>query len=364
MSDTDFRQILKALTANDLFAKIAPIVFPGQTLEQTRRQVESIPDTRTFLHQVMDPACRRVIGRTMTTYTCGGLEYIDDGRPCLFVSNHRDIVLDAMLLQCVLMSEGREAAYEVVGTNLYEMPLMALLAEPCKMIGVERGGSAVEYGRALLRLSATMRRHIVGEGESVWIAQSNGRSKNGQDVTDPALIKMIASSGGRRSLSASLEEVHIVPVCVAYEWEPCGPQKAREVCLRRLGPYQKAPGEDTQSIISGVTDFKGHVHFHICQPLDRDDLDNCGESPEAVARLLDQRINRNRRLYANNRIASCLRHGFEQFEEAEAVEAFNRYLDEAEARYPNIPGFRSALIDIYANPADATAASKNSDPMQ
>ena len=119
--------------------------------------------------------------------------------------------------------------------------MMDLMAKTNKMYSIGRGGTPREYYRSLINMSEHLRHLVTQQGESVWIAQRNGRTKDGIDRTDPALIKMIASSGTGQDPVTALNEMHITPISGSYEWEPCGLLKARELCLRGQGPYTKAP---------------------------------------------------------------------------------------------------------------------------
>ena len=205
-------------------------------------------------------------------------------------------------------------------------------------------------------------RHVITEvHESVWIAQRNGRTKNGIDATDPAIIKMFGMSR-RDDRVASLAELNIVPVAVSYEWESCDKLKTVELYLtKKNGHYEKKPGEDLNSILTGIMQFKGHVHFHICPMVSEADLNALNDCPSGefykrVAELMDSRINPQFYLHANNYIAHDLRSGTETHAEhytAEQKEAFLKYMDWM-YEYPDFD--RSELeeifLGIYANPID------------
>ena len=348
----EFRDAMERLTADPQYGLLAPLLFPELSPDELRRQLFAMTGVREFQEKVMVRACRYIIDHTMTSFTYSGWEYIADGRPALFISNHRDIVLDAMLLQYIQLCQGHDSSYLVVGSNLFATPMMALLARVNKMFGIGRGGTPREYYDVLMTMSHYLRYVVVGRGSYAWIAQRNGRTKDGLDRTDPALIKMIAASGGEGVDPVdSLTAMNIVPVSVSYEWEPCGPQKAREVCLTRQGPYVKQPGEDTQSIVSGITDFKGRVHIAICPPVQPSELQSLQGDFKAVAQLLDRRIADGFRLWSNHYIAADIlagRPASSAYTPAER-EAFERYLDRACADSGLGDPFRQDLLGIYSN---------------
>lgn len=339
----EFRQVMAALAEH----RIAQSLFPELSQDDLRRRFAAYRDVRDFQADAMFRGCRYVVEHTMSQFTWSGAEHLD-GSPSLFISNHRDIVLDTMLLQYLLISLGRDTTHVVVGTNLFEMPLMAQMARVNKMFGIDRGGNRMEYYQSLIEMSAYLRHLVTERRESAWIAQRNGRTKDGIDRTDPALLKMIAATGNPSDPVGALHAMHIVPLCVSYEWEPCGRQKAREVCLRRQGPYVKAPGEDTQSIVNGIMDFKGRVHLSVCPPLTLDELATTDGDFHQVAALIDRSIAQGRTTFDNNRIAKAMLDGT-PLPDSKATADFQRYIDDACAQYPDCDNYRTTLLQIYAN---------------
>lgn len=339
----EFRQVMAALAEH----RIAQSLFPELSQDDLRCRFAAYRDVRDFQADAMYRGCRYVVEHTMSQFTWSGAEHLD-GSPSLFISNHRDIVLDTMLLQYLLISIGRDTTHVVVGTNLFEMPLMAQMARVNKMFGIDRGGNRMEYYQSLIEMSAYLRHLVTERRESAWIAQRNGRTKDGIDRTDPALLKMIAATGNPSDPVGALHAMHIVPLCVSYEWEPCGRQKAREVCLRRQGPYVKAPGEDTQSIVNGIMDFKGRVHLSVCPPLTLDELATTDGDFHQVAALIDRSIAQGRTTFDNNRIAKAMLDGT-PLPDSKATADFQRYIDNACAQYPDCDNYRTTLLQIYAN---------------
>lgn len=350
-SDAEFRDAMERLTADPQYAQIAPLILPEFTPDELRRKLLAMSGVREFQETVMSRACQYIIKHTMTSFTYSGWEHIADGRPALFISNHRDIVLDAMLLQCLQLRKGHDSSYIVVGSNLFSTPMMALLARVNKMFGIGRGGSPREYYEVLMTMSQYLRYVVVQRHSYAWIAQRNGRTKDGLDRTDPALVKMIAASGDPADPTASLTDMNIIPVSISYEWEPCGIQKAREVCLTRQGPYVKQPGEDTQSIISGICDFKGRVHISICPPIQPAELQALQGDFKGVAQLIDDRIAAGFHLWPNHYIARDILEGHPAGNGYTAAEreAFERHLDHACADSGLGEPFRQVLLGIYAN---------------
>ncbi|MBQ0016011.1 MAG: 1-acyl-sn-glycerol-3-phosphate acyltransferase [Bacteroidales bacterium] len=264
-------------------------VYPGRDIEDIKRQLLNINTIFQLQQEVMPVVFSRLVETTMTDFQFELSPNLQNDKSYLYVSNHRDIVMDAMLLENVLNNNGFPTSQIAVGTNLLEVPLMADAGRLNKMFGVARGGSPKEFYRCLSELSSYIRTTITQQGESVWIAQRNGRTKDGVDKTDPAIIKMFAMSSPL-PLHEALSSLRIVPVSVTYEWEPCAVAKAIELAKSRNGKYLKAPGEDVRSVIDGLTSPKGAVRIVVGNPLTDSDLLPC-EDAKQVAEMLDCKIN-------------------------------------------------------------------------
>lgn len=346
----EFTSTMYQLTHCDYYEQLATMLFPEETPDSLRAKIMALKDVDEFQAFVMYRACEFIIHNTMSQFTFSGFEQLGD-KPCIFVSNHRDITVDAILTEYVHISQGLKSSHVVIGSNLFEMPLMKLLAKANKMFAIGRGGNPREFYNSLITMSRYLH-HIVGEKhERVWIAQRNGRTKDGHDRTDPAVIKMIASYGDRRKPLEALAQMNIVPVSISYEWEPCGVLKARETTLKRQGPYQKVPGEDTQSIISGIKDHKGHVHLAFCKPITPAELAETNGDFDAIAAILDKRIAENYQLHPNNHIARDMQLGISESAHytSENRTRFEAYLTEATSKVP-VEGLRETLVEMYAAP--------------
>ena len=228
-----------------------------------------------------------------------------------------------------------------------------------KMFRVERPTTVTSAREFFIRskyLSEYIHYTIKEKGESVWIAQRNGRTKDGRDATDQGIIKMFGLGGGSDKVEA-LASLNIVPLSISYEWEPCDELKALELYARSTGqPYIKKPGEDMNSILTGITQPKGRVHLAVCEPISRADLEPLRDLPSAafnreVAALLDSRINPAYRLYPNSYIAHDLLKGKRSHSYTDAERAaFLKHLDTL-SDYPE--SVREYLLGIYANPLEA-----------
>ena len=253
----------------------------SRSIQRRTAGLDSVHSVQLWLAEYM----ARVIRDTITELTVEGLEALPRGRAHLFISNHRDIVMDSGLLNYLLHGAGHRTARMAVGDNLLSEPYAADLMRLNKSFVVERSVSGTKAVYQALNRTSGYIRHSLEEGESVWIAQREGRAKDGFDRTDPALLKML-SLGWRKELSGFgdlLHRVSLVPVSVSYELDPCDLRKAHELYVaEHEGRYVKQPGEDLASMVDGITGFKARVHFHVAPPLDGEFAD-----PEAMAEALD-----------------------------------------------------------------------------
>lgn len=295
-SDAAVRPTVEGLLANDDFLGFIASyrlprlsrLLPGLTRRLVqrglRRQISGVEDIEAF-QKVMSHYARRLVQETMTFMRYEGVDRLP-ARPCLFVGNHRDIAADSMCLNYALYYSGRSTVRIAVGDNLIQQSFATDLMRLNKSFFIRRNvpGAKRQYA-ALLDSSRFIHQSLV-DGESVWIAQSEGRAKDGRDLTDPAIIKMFTLADRRAGLGELLSGLSVVPVSVAYEFDPCDALKARERTLRaRDGSYDKPEGEDLRSLALGLSGHKGRVVLRVGQPLGQD-LD----SPEAAAAEVDRQI--------------------------------------------------------------------------
>jgi hypothetical protein len=269
-----------------------------QGLTRETRGLATVDDLQLYLARHME----RLIRATIAELTVSGLDGLTPGQPYLFLSNHRDIVLDSGLLNYVIHGAGHRTCRMAVGDNLLSEKYAADLMRLNKSFMVER---SVTGAKALLQaLSRTSRyvRSSLAEGESVWIAQREGRAKDGFDRTDPALLKMLALAYRKEidAIGDYLEHVRLVPVAVSYELDPCDLRKAHELCVRQqTGSYVKPADDDLKSIVVGLTGYKGRVHLHFGAP-----LGGAFETAEAMAAELDRLIVGATRVFPTNVLAA------------------------------------------------------------
>lgn len=354
--DSEIPAAMQRMAADPLLHKVAEFLMPNTPFEEVQHLFRSIRTTEEFQKKIMYEAVYTVARKTTDGFTTDGFEHLDPNECYLFVANHRDIVLDASLLQIALVDHGMRTSEITFGSNLMKPQFVVDYGKSNKMFKVVRGANMRDFLTNSQLLSRYMRGKIERKEDSVWIAQRNGRTKNGIDATDQGIIKMFAMSGSGNVLE-SIESLHIVPVAISYQIEPCDSLKAHELYFSRKGPYVKSPMEDLNSIITGILQPKGKVHMQI-MPCINERLKSLekltkNELYKGVAELIDEEISAGYKLYDNNYIAYDLLHQTNQYADKytpEAKERFQVHQNKILALLPILNDEISTIfLEIYAN---------------
>ena len=328
-------------------------VFQTSPFEGVVQQMKSCRTSLDFQKAFCYPFLKQLMAKASQGFDLDA-EAIDVSRRYTFVSNHRDIVLDSALLDVLLLDAGAGTTCEIaIGDNLLAAPWIKDLVRVNKSFIVERSLLPRELLVASKRMAEYMHLVIGVKRDNVWIAQREGRAKDSDDRTQPAILKMMAM-GGTGSAVERLKQLHIVPLSISYELDPCDFLKAREFQLKRdVEGWKKTKQDDVESMRTGIMGFKGHVHYH-CAPCIDPWLDTLpadmpkGELFDAVAAHIDREIHRHYRIYPSNRVAA----GAECTQEEK--DSFYRYLDGQMAKIrldtPDVPFLRERLLTMYANP--------------
>lgn len=354
--DSEINSAMLRITNSRYFHQLADYLFPEIDENALKNKLQSINTIRDFQGEIMTSVIDRITDKTIDCITVDGLSNIDPDKQYLFIANHRDIMLDSGLFNNVLFKNGFKTAEITFGSNLMQEELIIDIGKSNKMFKVKRGGTPKEFYKNSSDLSWYIRKTIKEKKESVWIAQRSGRTKNGIDITEQGLIRMIGMSGSKNVIE-NLGELNIVPVSISYQFETCDSLKARELFLSKTGKYIKAPGEDINSILTGINEHKGNVHITICQPVSNDELRSLASTQNDfylnVARLIDARIYSGFKLWNTNWIAESILAGtiyFEKFTEDE----YNSFIDRMNKKLSIFEEHSAELteifLSIYANP--------------
>jgi hypothetical protein len=291
------------------------------------------------MQKVVGVYVQHMIDSTTSKFTYSGLEHLDPTQNYLFVSNHRDIAMDPSFVNWALYSEHFKTVRIAIGDNLLSKPFVSDLMRMNKSFIVKRSVTGVrEMMKSLTHLSDYIFTSLQ-EDSSIWIAQKEGRAKDGFDKTDPAIIKMFYVNGKKQKVAFAdyIQSLNIVPVAVSYELDPCDQQKARELyALAESGCYKKSEFEDIESIVKGIIGQKGHVHVAFGTPLSGN-----FENADQVAEEIDLQIYKNYYLHPSNLIAA----------EQDVDNISAKSIAEFKARIQAIePQLQETVLKMYANP--------------
>ena len=328
-----------------------------EELSALLRSCHSVED---FKQRVSYHWVKQVMRGCCTSVELTGAEQLCPGEAYTYVSNHRDIVLDSAFLNVLLADAGAKYPQIAIGDNLMIYPWVETLVKLNGSFLVRRGLQGRQVLLAAKLLSEYMH-EAVAEGQSIWIAQREGRAKDSSDHTQPALLKMLAMGSPERQPAAALASLNIVPVTCSYEYDPCDYLKAQEMQLKRdVVGYKKSPADDGINMRTGIQGWKGRVTFHIGRPLSQLlPADASALSVEELASLMDAEIHRHYVLYPLNYVAYDELEGTdssEHYTAEERVEAL-RYIEARlqlvqlpEGLEPDKAFLRHCLLTMYANP--------------
>ena len=356
-------EAIDRIFSSEQFRTILPYIFteiPVETLHQKMKEVKnSMEFQRAFSYHFV----YWVLNKTSKSVSFNS-DAIDKSKHFTFLSNHRDIVLDSAILDVLLIDAGFDTSCEIaIGDNLLSLPWVKDLVRVNKSFIVERGLSPRQMLIASKRLSNYMHFVMTNKSENIWIAQREGRAKDSNDRTQEALLKML-TIGGEGSLADKLKEMHIVPLAISYEYDPCDYLKAMEFQLKRDNPeYKKSAQDDIISMQTGIMGYKGRIHYHCAECIDSflESLDSelsKNDFYATVAQHIDQQIHANYRLFANNYIALDLLESNNQYsnyythEEKQAFEGYlASQLNKIQIENKDEAYLRERILTMYANPA-------------
>ena len=359
-TDAEFKEAYYRLMEDPRFKDALRLCLQNYGVEDFRKDMERYQT----IEEVQVEFDKRFLDVFLSQSTKGvflsGIENLEEGKTYMFIGNHRDITLDPALLQYYFFIEKKKTSRIAMGDNLFTTPLLGEIAKLNKMIKVKRGGTMREKLVNFQKLAAYIQYSLFEDKESVWIAQRDGRTKDGNDFTKQGLLKMI-TMGNDKHLLETIRRMNITPLTVSYEYESCDKMKARELALSENGPYVKEPGEDFNSIKQGIFGQKGRVALTIGHPL-ADELDQVPENLNNndklyyVCKLIDKQIYKNYVLYPNNYIAHDLMHQNQEYANhytPEEKSKFEAYL-QMQSQTSDVPEekMRANLLKIYATPVD------------
>ncbi len=363
--DSVFHEKMEQLVKEPGFLHAVRYTMPENDVPALIDELLKIDNKYDFQHKIMYPFLEMLAKTTTSGITLGGIKNFNSALNYTFITNHRDIVLDASFLNLAFLRRGMPTSEVAIGNNLLVFDWISDLVRLNKSFIVKRNTGLREGLAAAKKLSAYIHHTIIEKRESVWIAQREGRAKDSSDHTQEALVKMLALAG-EGSFMEKLEEINLMPVAISYEFDPNDYLKVREFLLRRRNPdFKKSQRDDLFSMETGLLQFKGKVHFQMTPRINAK-LDQIGDfrdvnvAAKHVVCIIDQAIHRSYEIFPINYIAYDLLHDSNRFarkyteeQKRDTSEYFEGQL--AKVDLENITDeerdyMMKMLLTMYANP--------------
>jgi len=365
--DSETVEAAHRIAGSPELGRLVGILCPEIQSEQVRQAFDSVTGIDDLQSRLMMRFVDFVLEKTSDGVTCSGLENVSDGKTHLLLSGHRDIILDPGIMEYIFHKHGIPWAEIAVGDNLLSKPFVEDMMRSNRMIKVVRTGSNREKYMASTLLSEYIRDTVSGGRRSVWIAHRSGRTKDGNDTTGKGVLKMLHMSCPK-DFEKCYTELNIIPLSVSYEFDSCDFMKARELYLTRRGPYVKAPGEDDESMLCGIRQKKGRIHFHFSEELDPEKVRYCASLEQndryaALAAAITSSIRAGFKVWPNNYIAYDILSGKEDMASmytSAQKEYFILYMETGLSKVleksPEIDynELKDIFLHIYANPVTFT----------
>lgn len=360
-NDDEYQDVAKRLVKQEVLLYGLQKYHPELSIEQLKAMLLSYQNIYEFQYDMVRRSLERVVENTITELSSDGFTNLNGKSRYTFISNHRDIVLDSGLINYLLIKEVGFIGCEIaIGSNLLKNPIVKDIVRLNRSFMVKRNLPNQEMIDASKQLSAYIQ-HVLNEKHvSVWIAQREGRAKDGNDFTNPGLLKMFCFSA-KESLLDHLLQMDIIPVSISYEYDPCDAMKLPDLIAKANGlAYEKKPGEDNLHMATGIDGFKGNVKIFFCETInnkikDLSEIKNRNELLKKVAEVIDKEIHINYHLWPNNYVAFDLLNNTTQYASNYSQKEKQVFIDYMNKKIESV-GLKDntqanqLFLEMYANP--------------
>jgi len=357
--DSEVPDVIERLIKNEDFIKFSLQLFPDLSREKIEGSLSQVTNVDDFQSMFIVPLVDNIVKNTTKGISIEGLDKLDKNESYLFISDHRDIILDSALLNILLHRNCFSTTEIAIGSNLLIQPWISDLVKLNKSFVVKRNASVREMLVNSKQLSSYIGHALSTKNSSVWIAQREGRTKDGDDRTQQSLLKMLHMSGDK-SFSEHFKAMRIVPVAISYEYEPCDALKSRELFMKETDDgYKKTPKDDLLSMLKGLINEKGRVHFRVGKPISEmldviEEMDDSRDKLKALADLIDYKIHKNFKLWPDNYIAFDILNKTDEYRNKytdEEKELFLKHMDKKLGTVDeDSERLKEIFFEIYANP--------------
>lgn len=356
--DTEVNEAIQSSVNHPMMKALMNFTFPDMDDEVWKNQLKRTHSIRDFQCNFIYQAVQKVLEKSSEGFTTSGFEKLQKNTSYLFISNHRDIILDTSLLNVALFDHGLVMTASAIGDNLVKKSFLKTLSKLNRNFLVQRGLSPRELLVSSKLMSEYIGQLLLRENRSVWIAQREGRTKDGNDATHSGVLKMLAMGSDEANLMDYFKKIKIVPVSISYEYDPTDALKMPQLIAEANDEiYIKEKNEDFITLLSGIIGQKKHIHMHVGDVLDTEldkiaqEFDNTNKQVQAVAQAIDDSILQTYKLWPTNYIAYDLlnkTNTYSQFYTESEKSLFERRL---EMRIDeNHPLMVESFLAMYANP--------------
>lgn len=362
-NDSEIHEVFERLKNEETFVNLITYIFPQMPTKEILDTLLNIKTIKEFQTSIIYTFVMQIINSSTKGVEIKGVEKLDKNKGYLFLSNHRDIVLDSAILNVMLVQNGFNTTEIAIGDNLLIFPWITDLVRLNRSFIVERNLPMRQQLESSHRLSAYIRHSLSNLNNSIWMAQREGRSKDGNDKTATALLKMIGMSCKSGSLSDTFAPLNIVPVSISYEYDPCDYLKAVEFQMKRDNPnYVKSQQDDLRHMGTGLRGRKGRVSFVVGDVITADKLNEIEATTpkanhlEAIAGIIDEQIHSNYKLWPGNFVAAdelSNKPKYSAHYTAEEKAVYDEYIREHMDRIKieaDKDFIYHSLMEMYANP--------------
>lgn len=356
--DAEVNDGIRSSINHPMMKALMNFTFPEMPDEVWKEQLLKTHSIRDFQCNFIYESIQRVLAKSSDGLTTSGFEKLEKNTSYLFISNHRDIILDTSLLNASLFTHGLVMTASAIGDNLVKKSFLLTLARLNRNFLVQRGLPPRELLQSSKLLSEYISQLLLRENRSVWIAQREGRTKDGNDATHPGVLKMLAMGSDEENLMDYFKKIKVVPVSISYEYDPTDALKMPQLMAKANNEvYIKEKNEDFMTLLSGVMGQKKRIHIHICDILDREldviaaENDNSNKQIQTLAQTIDDSILSSYKLWPTNYIAYDILYKTNQFANfytENEKQLFERRL-EIKIDQSN-PIALEGFLNMYANP--------------
>lgn len=356
--DSEVNEALQSVVHHPMMKALMSFTFPELSEEDWKAQLLRTHSKRDFQANFIYNAIHMVLQKSSEGLTTSGFENLEPHTSYLYISNHRDIILDTSLLNVVLLEKGLTMTASAIGDNLVQKPFLHVLSRLNRNFLVQRGLSPRELLQSSKLMSEYIYHLIRRENRSVWIAQREGRTKDGNDATQQGVLKMLAMANEGQSLVEFFRKVKIVPVSISYEYDPTDVLKMPQLLAKANDEvYVKEKNEDFTTLLSGIMGQKKRIHLHVGTPLDQelDIIESGNEGPnkqlQALAQVIDEAIITGYKLWPTNYIAYDILNNTDRFASKYTEKEKQVFMRRLEMRIDaDNPILNEGFLAMYANP--------------